>query len=197
MNPGELEVLCALVDSVKPTRVVEFGCNMGRTAKVLMREVKSIVSYVGVDVLPGYQFKCQVQKNEIPFNPGGFALDDVRFELVLRDRGTLDLRREDLGTCDVVFIDGDHSYDAVIHDSVLANSIVRPGGMIIWHDYHGQPVVDVRRALEEIAEGGVKIQYVKDTWLAFYCHPNTREGVTHARSVETNGHTGSTSYARQ
>lgn len=169
MNPGELEVLCALVASVKPSKVVEFGCNMGRTAKVLLREVPHIKSYIGVDVPPGYKFQCTVQRNEIPINPGYLAKDDTRFELILRDRGTYDLSRFDIGTCDVVFIDGDHSYDAVIHDSLLAKAIVNPGGMIIWHDYHGMPTVGVRQALEEFHnESGIRIQHVQDTWIAFH-----------------------------
>lgn len=168
MNPGELEVLCALVAQVKPARMIEFGCNIGRTAKVILREFSEISSYVGVDVFPGYDYACQVQKNETPQNPGYLAEDDVRFQLMLTARGSWDLTKNELGKCDVVFIDGDHSYEAVMHDSYLAKEIVRPGGMIIWHDYHNLETVGVRKALEELHDTSVQIQHVQNTWIAFH-----------------------------
>lgn len=171
MNPGELEVLVALVKSTfaYPSRMVEFGCNIGRTAKVILREVPSLVSYVGIDVRPGYQYACEVQKNETPQNPGQLVQEDVRFQLLLSERGTFDFTKNDIGKADVVFIDGDHSYDAVRHDSFLAKEIVRSGGIIIWHDYHTIPTVGVRKALEEFhSVDGIDIKYVENTWLAFH-----------------------------
>lgn len=66
LNPGELEVLVALINGVKAARVVEFGTNEGRTAAAILRNVPTVRRYIGVDVLPGYVPKCAVQKNEIP-----------------------------------------------------------------------------------------------------------------------------------
>ena len=42
LNPGELEVLVALVRSVKPRGVLEFGVNVGRTAKAILANVPGI-----------------------------------------------------------------------------------------------------------------------------------------------------------
>ena len=42
---------------------------------------------------------------------------------------------------DSAFIDGGHQTDVVISDTRKALSVLRPGGMIIWHDFC--PVVDV------------------------------------------------------
>lgn len=39
------------------------------------------------------------------------------------------------GKFDLVFVDGDHSYDAVKNDTTKAFELLRPGGAIIWHDY--------------------------------------------------------------
>jgi predicted O-methyltransferase YrrM len=167
MNPGELEVLCALMRMVRPRRVIEFGVNLGRTAKVLLREVKSITQYVGVDVMPGYNPECKVQRREIPNHPGQIAEDDHRFSLLLRRRGTLDLKPDDLRYADAVFIDGDHSYKVVMHDTILATKILAPGGIIVWHDYHNQPTVQVKQALEELQDMGRKIMHVDGTWIAY------------------------------
>lgn len=168
MNPGELEVLAALVRSVMPRTVIEFGVNDGRTAKMLLREVHGIKRYVGIDVMAGYVSEKEVQRKEIPAIPGRLAKDDPRFELILRPRGSLDLSFADLPLCDVAFIDGDHGARAVKHDTSLAMDRVRPGGMLIWHDYHDRETVDVRKVLDDYHDhGGWNLKHVTGTWFVF------------------------------
>lgn len=168
LNPGELEVLVALVRSVNARSMLEIGVNTGRTARALLDNVPSIQHYQGIDVPPGYTFGCAVQKNEVPTNPGHYALSDPRFELILRLRGSFDLMPSELRPADVVFIDGDHSEDAVVHDSILAEYLVRPGGLIIWHDYHDLGTVDVRDVLHERESGfDAPTHHVEGTWIAF------------------------------
>lgn len=167
MNPGELEVLVALIGSVSPKAVIEIGVNEGRTAKALLANVPSITRYLGIDVPIGYRTAKDVQRREVPARPGHLALDDPRFELILRPRGSLDLMPSDLPPCDAVFIDGDHGFEAVMHDSLLAASLVRSGGIVVWHDYHGADTVDVRRVLECFRRFGADIRHVEGTWLAF------------------------------
>lgn len=167
MNPGELEVLIALVRSVLPKAVIEIGVNEGRTAKAILQNVDGIERYQGVDVEAGYVPAMKVQRNERPERPGWMAADDPRFELILRKRGSLDLEPRDLPECDVVFIDGDHGHAAVRHDIRLAEALVQPGGVIIYHDYHDLGTVDVKTVLEERAARGFQIQHVERTWLAF------------------------------
>lgn len=167
MNPGELEVLVALARSVSPKTVIEIGTNEGRTAKALLQNVERIEQYHGIDVEVGYVPAMKVQRNERPERPGWMAVDDPRFELILRKRGSLDLEPRDLTECDVMFIDGDHGHAAVRHDIRLAEALVRPGGLIIYHDYHDLGTVDVKTVLEERAARGFQIQHVERTWLAF------------------------------
>lgn len=163
--PGELDVLAHLLNGART--VVEFGCNNGRTAAAMLRNVPSIKRYIGVDVSSDYKFACKVQASERPLVPGDLALDDDRFELVLRDRGSFDLTAADLPKCDAVFIDGDHSERAVRHDYALARSVVRSGGIIVFHDDNGLDVVDVSRVLDDLSDSGADITHVSGTWLAF------------------------------
>lgn len=146
--------------------VAEFGCNNGRTAAAILRNVPTIERYIGVDVQAGYKFACEVQAREIPQVPGDLALDDPRFELVLRQRGTFDLTGYDLPDCDLVFIDGDHSEAAVRHDRELALQVVRSGGLIVYHDDNGLDAVDVSRVLDALAGDGADIKHVSGTWFA-------------------------------
>ncbi|HVT36306.1 MAG TPA: class I SAM-dependent methyltransferase [Nevskiaceae bacterium] len=167
MNPGELEILIALIRSVNPRGVLEIGVNSGRTAKAILDNVPGIEHYQGVDVLPGYKTERRVQRREVPETPGALAARDGRFELVLRSRGSLDLCAADLRPCDAVFIDGDHGRKAVTHDTKLARQLVRPGGIIIWHDYHDLDVVDVRAVLDELYDQGWPLNHLTNTWIAF------------------------------
>lgn len=167
IHPGELDVLISLFDSVGARCVAEFGCNNGRTAAAILRNVPTVERYIGVDVPAGYRFACGVQAREVPAKPGELALSDTRFELLLRPRGTFDLSPEDFPELDAVFIDGDHSEAAVRHDYALARSIVRSGGIIVFHDDNGLRTVDVSRVLDNLADSGANIQHVAGTWLAF------------------------------
>jgi predicted O-methyltransferase YrrM len=181
MNDGELEVLIALVRSVSPQRVLEIGCNEGRTVKAVLSNVPGITKYIGVDVPPSYIPAKPVQRREVSAQPGHMALGLSAFELMLRPRGSMDLTGAEIGLCDAVFIDGDHGWKAVLHDTLLAREIVRPGGIIVWHDYHGQGTVDVRDVLETVAKfdrsipdcddpdgpGYSTLMHVENTWLAF------------------------------
>lgn len=168
MNPGELETLITLVRSVKPRVMIEVGCNSGRTAKAILRNVPSLERYVGIDVPPSYEFARSVQRREVPARPGELALDDPRFMLVLARRGTFDLDEDCLPACDVVFIDGDHGAEAVRSDHELAQSLLwRPDGLIIHHDDHDEPTVDVRATLDAMHDPAAPpISHVLGTWLA-------------------------------
>lgn len=167
IHPGELDVLISLFNSVGARCVAEFGCNNGRTAAAILRNVPTVERYIGVDVPAGYKFACGVQAREVPAKAGELALADKRFEILLRDRGTFELTADDLPECDAVFIDGDHSEAAVRNDYALARRVVRPGGIIIFHDDNGLRTVDVSRVLDDLAGGGANIRHVSGTWLAF------------------------------
>lgn len=166
-GPGELEALLHLYESIAPRVVVEFGVNTGRNAVAALRNIPSINRYIGVDVEPGYQTRMPVQRREVPARPGELALHDPRFELIVRPRGTFDLVPTDLPAADVVFIDADHSRVAVEHDTALARSIVRSGGLVIWHDDNGRPVVEVTQTLNDLCSSGDPIHHVANTWLSF------------------------------
>lgn len=167
LNPGELEVLIALVRSVEPRHVIEFGVNVGRTAKALLANVPSIEDYTGIDVTPDYVPSKPVQRREVPLRPGELVASDPRFRLIVTPRGSLDLTAADLQPCDVAFIDGDHGREAVLHDTALAASVMRSGGIIIWHDYHDLGTVDVKSVLDAFYNSGHDIAAVAGTWLAF------------------------------
>jgi len=166
MHDGELDLIVAILTQCRPKIMIEFGVNVGLTAQAVLKNVASIERYIGIDVLPGYQCILRGQQGEVPINPGFLVLEDERFSLLLRKRGSFDLRPHDLPEADAIFIDGDHSYDAVMNDSALAQQRIRPGGVILWHDY-GNPTVEVTAALDDVAmHDGRTILNIEGTWLA-------------------------------
>lgn len=168
MNPGELEVLIALIAMTRPKIVVEFGVNVGRTAQAILEYVPGIEEYVGVDVPFGYVTPKVVQREEVPEQPGHMVKDDPRFVLLLPPGGSKQLTPVLLPQqSDAVFIDGDHSREGVLNDTMLALQTVRPGGLIIWHDYHTLGTVDVKAVLDEKYAQGWPLQHVENTWLVF------------------------------
>lgn len=167
MNPGEIGVIVSLMRSVNPKTVIEIGVNDGLTAGTLLGEVPTIERYIGVDVPYGHVPSCHAQRYEVPEHAGHIVRRDPRFELVLRLRGSRDLGPDDLPLCDAMFIDGDHSLQGVFHDAALAEMVVKPGGIIVYHDYHDLGTVGVRDALHQLFADGHRLFHVEGTWLAY------------------------------
>jgi hypothetical protein len=167
MSARERAILVTLLREISAKTVIEIGVHEGRCAEIILLNVPTIVSYVGIDVERGYVPSKPSQRMEIPAKPGEFAVDDVRFTLITRPRGSLDLSHCDLPMCDAMIIDGDHGREAVVHDTKLAAQLVYPCGTTIWHDYHpdGDPVLDVSAMLEQFAMD-MRIEHIQDTWLA-------------------------------
>jgi predicted O-methyltransferase YrrM len=171
-NPGELDALLHLFESVEPDTIIEFGVNTGRTAAAALRNLPGLRQYVGVDVERAYQARLPVQRKEVPAEPGALAAGDSRFALVVKARGSFDLHSSDLPLADAVFIDADHSEQGVRNDTALAMAVVRPGGVIVWHDDNELPQVQVTQTLNALQDDlGIEITHVTGTWLSFYRVP--------------------------
>ena len=159
MQPGEQDILIALIKSIRPHTMVEIGLNEGLTAMAVLREIPSIEHYIGIDVDSAYQFEIPAQRIERVEHPGRLVSGDPRFEL--RFRGA-----EMPTEADVVFIDGDHGKKAVLQDSLWAETIVTRGGLIVWHDY-GNPTVEVTGVLNRLDTHDRDLHHVEGTWLVF------------------------------
>lgn len=170
LNAIETALLASLVQSVHPKVMIEIGCQLGRTAKAILTRVPSLEAYIGIDVPFHHKTTLPGQQSEVPLSPGLYA-EDSRFYLLLRETGSQELVPEDLEPCDAVFIDGDHSEAAVLHDSRLARALVRSGGVIVWHDCHNGSV-EVTSALDQLSKEGWLITHIEGTWLAFAYVPN-------------------------
>lgn len=164
LGDHETAVVIDLIASVAPHIVLEFGVNLGKTAQAILDAIPTIQLYIGIDLPPGLLPRLACQASEVPISVGQFAAHDPRFQVLLADSSTLETGSIEL--VDAIFIDGDHSAAGVEHDSRLALALLRPGGIVVWHDY-GNTAVEVTEVLDKLAAEGWPICHFPNTWLAY------------------------------
>ena len=125
----------------------EFGTASGRTtylwAKNSPAEAKITTITLGPDQLNQYQedkkdldsAKKAAKKESIheQFIYSKTAVESKITQL-FQDSKTLD-ETPYFNKCDLIFIDGSHSYSYVKSDSEKALKMIKKGGVILWHDY--------------------------------------------------------------
>jgi predicted O-methyltransferase YrrM len=141
-NPFEIEELYRRVCALAPRRILEIGTARGGTLYLWTQAAGDDAIIVSVD-LPGGKFGGAYPACRIPFyqsfvraNQGMHLLRCnshamQTYEKVQKIFGT--------GLVDFIFIDGDHSYDGVKRDFQLYGKLVRPGGIIGFHDILPRP----------------------------------------------------------
>ncbi len=165
MTVKEKGIIVTLLRDIGAKTVIETGVHDGSCAELVLLNVPTIERYVGIDIEPWKIVGNPYEQAAVCSHPGRMVMQDKRFELITRKNGSLDLAYFDLPECDAFIIDGDHGREAVLNDTSLARHRVRPGGIILWHDYYikGPTPLDVTATLDEMA-GNIK--HIAGTWLA-------------------------------
>jgi hypothetical protein len=98
---------------------------------------------------------------------------------IYSDTRTWDTRNYPRGFFDSAFIDGGHSYEIVANDTGLAIELVRPGGLVMWHDFCPLPEVTtacgstrdvvgfISANRANLARSFEKLFWVQPSWLLF------------------------------
>ena len=76
---------------------------------------------------------------------------------------------EYLNNFDLIFIDGGHTYSIIENDSIKAFKMIKPGGIILWHDYvpGKTSAKDVVKYLNKISKDK-KIFHIENTSLCYF-----------------------------
>jgi predicted O-methyltransferase YrrM len=140
------------VRALEPRRVLEIGTATVATLYLLTRVAVDDAVIVSVDVrAPAFQRSARARLGR----PGQrvVSIEADSHDPELRHRVETLLGHDRL---DVLFIDGDHSYDGVQRDFELYAPLVRPGGLIALHDISPHPDAarsgDVPRFWAELEE---------------------------------------------
>jgi hypothetical protein len=136
-NSIEIERLYEAVLELRPKRVLEIGTARGGSLYLWAQAAADDATIVSVD-LPGGPFGGGYDEHRVPL-----------YERFARPGQTLHLLRADShrpesvrrvtelvagGPIDLAFIDGDHTYAGVKQDFEGYGPLVRPGGLIAFHD---------------------------------------------------------------
>jgi methyltransferase family protein len=164
-------------------RLFEFGTCTGKTAYLWARNSPDDARVVTLTLAPGERADYHSEGTDDPTDVA-FALKESAFTDFLYSRSGVEHKVEQLfgdskaldvspweGQCDVVFVDGSHAYSYVVSDSEKALRLVKPGGLVLWHDYAGpRHASGVYRALNELATR-LPLSRIKGTTLVAYRRP--------------------------
>lgn len=133
----EIEGLLAVLAQERPRTLLEIGTAEGGTLFMFTRVAADDALIVSID-LRGGEFGGGYALSRVPLYRA-FARARQRIRLIRansHDPSTLARARHVLGgrSLDFLFVDGDHRYEGVSRDYQLYAPLVRPGGLIAFHD---------------------------------------------------------------
>lgn len=131
---AEIERFCELVRAERPRAVLELGTAGGGTLFLLSDAAADDATLVSVDLPPPRGYRRSQALVYRAFARGRQRVVPIRGDS--HDPATLERVREQLRgrDVDVLFVDGDHSADGVARDHEMYGPLVRPGGLIAFHD---------------------------------------------------------------
>ena len=170
---GETLALCSLVSAVRASAVFEFGTYRGWTSSVLASCMEQGGRLLTLELPPGHKAAGALERRDVydllesevgqAFKAA--APDRARVIQLWGDSALFDFSPW-RHTVDLVFIDGAHTEEYVRNDTVRALGLVRPGGLVVWHDLkHSCP--GVVRFLLQLGEGRC-LYHIEDTSLVVY-----------------------------
>lgn len=148
-QPNEFMDMLMAAAPLNPKRVVEIGCAHGGCLPFYDQLVGEGGTVVGVD--PELTAFSAIHPQYSKYQSRGtiHRVYGMSQDVVEEVRAKLDYQPIDL-----LFIDGDHSYEAVKRDFELYSPLVRPGGLVGFHDVVMEP--ETGRAYNDIVTTGRK-----------------------------------------
>ncbi len=133
----EIEWLFELVSEQRPKTLLEIGMDEGGTLFLWTRAAAADAHLIAIDTRPPGPIGLW---SPFPLVRRGFAREDQRIDLLMaadsHEPATASRVQKLLSgqKIDLLFIDGDHSYEGVWQDFRKYSPLVRPGGLIAFHD---------------------------------------------------------------
>jgi len=135
------EMLKYYCNKLSNPKLLEIGVFKGEFLDFLVREC-NIGSIDAVDLFDGVTCSGDVDGNNVVFCDVGISYleltkkyKDMSNVRVIKSNSITFLQNQHDNTYDIIYIDGDHSYNGVKNDLINAYSKIKNGGYIMGHDY--------------------------------------------------------------
>lgn len=169
----DVVMLAKIALCLRPRRVLEVGSYRGHTTKLLAVHTPADSRIIAVDRDPRHgeayrdtPLAAKIERRVGEVCVGAFAADTRQ-------------------SYDLIFLDADHTYAAVKHDTEVLLPLLAPSGMIVWHDYANWGRISkkngVPEALHELARS-LPVAAIAGSWLAAHA-PVWASGVGAERFV--------------
>ena len=155
---GDLLSISAMCAARQPKRVFEIGTYTGSTTLLMAMNTPSSTELFTLDLRVEDMPESWLDENGNPPFEAGLLFRHTPFQSKIRQllggSDAFDFSPYK-GTIDFVYIDADHSCDAVLRDSEIAFELVSPDGIIVWDDYRWLPehsaIAGVTNALNRLS----------------------------------------------
>ena len=139
-NKQELKSLLEILSKINPMVIVEIGVHKGYSLEVWKKMWPAAMG-IGID-------------NELSSLDGEAVKGCIIIDADSHNLRTLTRVSNLFHAIDFLFIDGDHKYEGVKKDFEMYSPLVRPGGVIAFHDavIKDNDSVDVYKFWEEIKD---------------------------------------------
>lgn len=181
-SPSDRETWLLGVFAKRCSHIFEFGTASGRTTYLLARNAPATARITTLTLSPQERPEYRRASGDSE-GAAHAALEESAFQRFLYSGSDVESRISQLygdsksfdhapyrQSCDLIFIDGSHAYSYVKSDTEKAFEMLKPGGIILWHDYRGPQhaaTADVYRYLNELAMNKPLLR-MKETSLVVY-----------------------------
>ena len=142
-----------LIDTHNLTNIVEVGVRDGRTTFHLLEQCPHIQKYYAIDSNINLFFNDQIKQK---YGEKLIAINGLSQQVH---------QKVPNASCDLVFIDADHSYPAVKQDIINYRPKLKPGGILSGHDIDFPGVNQaVNEMLENYDVGPNNVWFVRDVY---------------------------------
>lgn len=155
----DVVMLAKIALCLKPKRILEVGSFRGYTTRILAEHTPDATRIVAFDRDPRH----------------GGAYHDLplakRIERRVGDVSEETFAADPRGHYDLIFLDADHTYEAVKRDTTILLPLLASDGVFVWHDYANWGRFSrkngVPEALHDLAER-LPVAAVGGSWLAMH-----------------------------
>ncbi|MBP7462122.1 MAG: class I SAM-dependent methyltransferase [Candidatus Delongbacteria bacterium] len=183
---SDYETFILSVLAKKSNFIFEFGTCTGKTTYLLARNSPAQSQVISLTLTPDQHQNYRKNHDD---NRGATqsAIDESCFTQFVYSGSSIESKITQIycdskdfdetsyrGRCDLIFIDGSHAYSYVKNDTEKAMRMIRPGGLIIWHDYRpktNKETLGVYRYINELSST-LSIALINRTCMAVYRYPD-------------------------